>query len=342
MIIQLPFVPKYPEQAEAVLGILKGLPSYVRPGVQIFRGPVDIHEQIPDDALVEYVNKNVPAEYVRTLHAPISDDNPDPRYSLMHPESEEMVLANLRVAERIGARSLTVHTNTVFTQDERNRWTPELDDYQTMLERVRQPVYERLNLLARQSDVLIGVENMPLPIRGDKKKDPSNLLYEPMMNSTEDMADFCLLATAENLGITFDTSHAEITRYWLNFLFGCGIRNPGDERKTYFRGIYPGHFGIQPSVKDWLLHLLKCGEVVDVQLADTRDGWLAYVNTVEEGVALGDGKLGEDLFEIARRIDKDYPDVPVSLDIDEGKEEGAYVRRTRQKESIKRLLEAIK
>ncbi|MBI4174908.1 MAG: hypothetical protein HY517_04650 [Candidatus Aenigmarchaeota archaeon] len=338
MIIQLPFVPRYPEQAEAVLGILKGLPSYVQPGVQIFRGPVDLHEQIPDDALAEYVNKNVPAEFVRTLHAPISDDNPDPRYSLMHPESEEMVLANLRVAERIGARSLTVHTNTVFTQGGRNPWTPKLDNYNTMAGRVRQPVYERLNLLARQSGVLIGVENMPLPIRGDKKTDPTSLLYEPMMTSFEDLLDFC--DNVRCAGITYDTAHGELTRYSLNLLFKY-LTHPSDVRETYFRGIYPGHFGLQPSVKEQLFRLLGMGRVVDVQLQDARSSWLAYVSKAEEGMLLGDGDLGEDIFEIAREINKHYGDVPVSIDVAEASKE-EYISRPRQRESLRRLLEAIK
>ena len=337
MIIQLPFVPGDLKQAEAVLGILKTLPSHIKPGVQIFRGPVDIHEQIPDDALVEYVNKTFPAEYVKTLHAPISDDNPDPRYSLAHPESEEMVLSNLRVAERIGARSVTLHTNTVFTQGGDNPWTDEMNDYRTMARRVREPVYHRLDKLADDANVKIGVENMPLPIRGnhESKLDPSRILFEPLMNSQDDLRFFCMYsAIMPFLGLTYDTSHAEIARRVLNELRAYRINTPDDLMQTPYRGVYPGHFDIQPSVKHGIAELLRLGKVIDVQLADTKGRWIPNNSTAQEGVVLGDGDLGEDIFEIARLINRDYSSVPVSIDV----AEEDYIARPRQRESLRRLL----
>jgi len=65
--------------------------------------------------------------------------------------------------------------------------------------------------------------------------------------------------------------------------------------------------------------------------------WIPYESMLEEGVVLGDGDLGDSVFNIAREIERNHPDMPVSLDIGERD----YVGRPNQKESLRRLLQAL-
>jgi hypothetical protein len=337
MIVQLPFLP-CDEQARAVVCLLNGLPSYHTPGVQIYRGAQGYSKQFTDDEIAGCVERNIPQHFVKSLHANFAAE-PDKRFNLAYPESEETVLANIRLAERIGARSVTIHPGTLYSIYRGSNgffWRPEFDDFDTMRAEIREPLYERLKRLASETEILIGLENMPLPYMGDKVAKLSDILFEPNMVSQEDMYDFCdRTSDVKNLGITYDTAHAEISRKAMNCIKKSLSGN-------HFRGVYPKNCHPQVFVMLHLLRLLERKKVIDIQMSDTTGIWSEYTHdlcdereegSVREGLLPGDGTLGATASRIMDAISDKYQDVPISLDI----EERDYIARPNQRKALARL-----
>lgn len=339
MIIQLPAVPNYPEQVRAAVDILeRELPSYVRPGVQIYRGNID-SLQVSDRYLFELVGREIPREFVKTLHLPFPSWTPRRETSLSYLESERMVLDNIRLAEDMGARSITLHPGTIFYRQSHGIgefvWRPELDQYDIAYREVKGPAIERLKRIAQTTELVIGVENMPIPINGDDIDDPSKNLYEPSMVTFEDLMDFCERAsTVSNLKITFDISHAKISQVTVNRLKGVCP----DSSRAYLHGVDTERVEYQPLVSYVLGRLLERAKISDVQLGDVLPSTRLPDYTFSESTQLGEGLLGEEIWHIVRMM-SEYPDIPISIDVREQDQD--YIERPNQVKSIRRLLQEL-
>jgi hypothetical protein len=179
---------------------------------------------------------------------------------------------------------------------------------------------------------------MPIPIKGDITTDPDEILYEPNMTAREDATEFCESTKQnENLKITFDTAHTKSAQEVLNRIRKNGLTTKKDLKRTPFRGIYLEQTRQQPDIYHFLEEFLRREKIADVQLSDVGRLWKPYCHTLSEGAVLGDGLIGDEVFDIAQNSMK-YPDIPISIDVSEED----YINRPNQLKSLRRLLERLK
>ncbi len=337
MIIELPS-PFSRMQIKAVASILaEELPSYVQPGIQLLQMDRRRKSRADFKELTDLVKSTVPEEFYLEVHAPICPHDPLPELNLVNADSAEIILANAFFAWEVGAETLIIHTNTVYysaSAPGRNPvtvWDESNNKFEVMRRNIKERMYENLFLLAEKSPVVIGVENMPLPINGDRSASATGIIYEPNMVTYEDLLDFCRRTQdCPKLGVVYDTSHGVLANGILNELREQGIDTSAKLMCTPFRGIYPEFTGIQPEVDVAVKGLCEQSKLVSVQLAEAGERW----------------KIGQVLQEDAPLGGKDYPvlldlvkslretEVPFSLDIGEKD----YLSRPNQRASLKRLL----
>lgn len=337
MIVELPSA-FTEEQIKAVISILaKDLPSYIQPGIQFLQTDCDRQKPTDFHSLEALVHSIVPSDFHLEVHAPICPHNPRSDLNLANPKSVDILLANAYFAKEIGAETLIVHTNTVYyptpalDRDPATIWEASNNDFKTMCRNIREKMYINLLVLGEESPVVIGVENMPLPLNGDRCSSAAGIIYEPNMISYEDLQEFCL-GTKEcpKLKMVYDTSHGSLAKGILDELREQGTDTSEKLLRTPFRGIYPEEIGVQPALLYVVKMIYNQDKLASIHLTEAGGLWREG-EMIEEDGPLG-GKEYPQLLEMVRYLQR--TNTPISLDI----REEDYISRPHQRASLRKLL----
>jgi sugar phosphate isomerase/epimerase len=324
--IQLPVGAFHREQAlqqcaHAIDILQRHLPSYSH-GIQVFMGAPDEYGESSFaivKELVEYATRQrqIPIEGI-TIHHPYAAHHPDARYHFFFPESMAALRETAAFAQAQGIPRITLHLSTVFyppTQsavaDEQFRWRSQWDDLTIMQKELAEQAYHHLRQVACEFPaVRFGIENIPLPIKGDRVVDPALIMIDPLMYSTTAIRE-CMdyFSDVPNVGVCVDTAHfllAKACSEWMNL---NDFSLPG----VYFPRAESA------DIMELIEELIRRKKLVDVQLSDAGQHWIPFRQLIGEGTALLSGLGGRSLLDVARCV-LPLPDIGFSLDLEPQRE----------------------
>ncbi len=340
-IIQLPAAGWSKEQIQYVVLLLEKYVVGHQKGVQVLCPKEVVENASSRKEFIRNVNQYIPPSYSNLFHAPISPHSDDPRFNLLSPQSVDYYRSLAGIVHEAGGSVMVIHCNTVFAPDQ---WKVPLTDYGYIQANIFPKIQKHLREIVNSSPITIAIENMPLPLKGDKTSVASEIPFDPCLLTIEQMLEFIQHAPAA-LKFVFDTSHYGIMMHKVNSLFkkyNSAITSQDiDEEKL--KGIYPALITKQPSVVDAFRKLQQTGRIIQVQMADTRGTWQASSENspgriFEEGSEIGEGLLGKDLLTLAQHINNTSNDISISLDINVRD----FLNRDEQVRSLKKVIEALR
>jgi len=335
-ILQLPALGTSQEQVQYVMGILDEHVTKNRKGLQLLC-PKNIMGDLDAQKRLRSIAKDIPSDYVVTFHAPFDAHVPNTKLDLSHPDSVATYCAVADLATEIGAQGIIIHTNTVFTHD---AWKPPLTSYTHVHEKIFPLVYKNLAHLSQYTSLPFHIENMCFPLRGDRTLEETEIPFDPYVWTYEGILHFL---GKTSIQMSFDTSHYGIVSHKINEVWKTyhGKITAEDIAKEKLK-VYPQNVTQQPSLVDAFTGIQeKTGNrITHVQIADYKGSWLPKDHggrLLGEGLGVGEGDFGEELLKLVSLIDKTYPEIPISLDVDVQD----YLKRPEQIESLKRVLEVL-
>lgn len=325
-IIQLPVNPLDEEQLVRKVSILtKVLSPSHKPGLLLYAGLFKENGDAHFSLIQRNLSLHVPKNYVLTLHAPFSAHVPTSKTNLAYSESLDTFGKAIQLAEEISASSITLHIGTNFYPESGRclGWPIKSNNDKNIEKMVVEPAFYNLLELARKTKIKISIENIPLPLKGNKTTDPSQIIYEPLLVTFESIKKFFnFFEGVPNVGLCLDTAHYGIAKETLNKLIGT--KDHLDNRllcKAGFGPIYPERARLQPGWNNLIKEIMMLGgSIFDVQLSDYGKTWEPAKGNnpgqlLEEGLGILEGKGSIELLVLGKEISSRW-DTPISFDIE--------------------------
>ena len=328
-IIQLPTILEA-SQLEAVQKLVDTyIPDEHEKGIQIFQGS---RENPLGNIDCGELSQHLRGDYFVTLHAPFALEF-SPEYFMANPAPKLPLRKTFDAARKIDANSVTIHLSLAFTAPMIN--SPAVWSYRSLdaaKEAFLDAAYQNVMDLARECDIKLGVENMPILYRGDYYNTLQKIRYEPALTTIEMILDFM---RETNIGLCLDICHYNLNRDIINDAGTSATPESLSELGIY--GLLPGMMGQQPPVEDAVKKILSRGQIVDLQIADHGRKWIQNEQLMQEGLPIGAGRGGDGVLATAKYVARNSPKTPISLDV----EEHDYIRRPNQLASLEKLLATL-
>ncbi len=340
-ILQLPAAGWSKEQLQYVVSLLEKYVIGHQKGVQVLCPKDLVDNSLARQQFISNVKSLIPPSYVNTFHAPISPHIDDHLLNLTSKRSVSYYRNLASIVKEAGGSVLVIHCNAVFSP---SHWKEPLTDYGYVQASIFGTIQQNLREIAKDSPLTIAVENMPLPLKGDKTSDIKQIPFDPCLLTIEQMSHF-LETTPQNVGFVFDTSHYGLMKNIVDRLsqkYGQ-TTTPQDIETEGIKGLYPSLIRRQPSLVDTFTRLQKTGRVVHVQMADAAGSWRRSTEhdpgeLFIEGEEIGKGYLGEELLTLARTISTASPQIPISIDVNVQD----FLHREEQVRSLQKVLQALR
>ncbi len=325
-VIQLPCSPVSGRIKHAVEVLERVVPDDYKKGIQLFLGHPDY---LGKAEKIKKAVRGIPPKYHLTVHAPFSAHVPLSKCNLSFDEGLETLRKSIRLAEELNAKSLTLHTNTNYYAPSKETksslvWNEDYDNYAVVQKEIIEKAFANIKKVAKETKLKLSVENIPIPLHGDRTTNPSDIIYEPCMTTKESMISFAKkFADVKNVGLCFDVCHYGDSRGMINAL----LRNYKpltleNIKKEGLGALYPEKLSIQPSMVEFMKEFVAAGgRIFDVQLSDHGEIWMKKTETskgrkLTEGLNLLEGKSGIEILETAEFAAKNFPDAALSFDIE--------------------------
>ncbi|MAF99153.1 MAG: hypothetical protein CMH61_00930 [Nanoarchaeota archaeon] len=286
------------KQVDSCVDILRTHLPDRKTGLQLYAGGIE--EGRPPFHLIgdmiEYsIGKDLAAESL-TVHHPFAARNPNKNFNFYYPESSQTLREMSEIVEKHNVKRMTIHFSTCFFPlnypDLVNgfQWKEDWDDLQTMQSQLQSKAFEHLQDVTKDfKSIHFGVENMPLPLRGDRIVDPKRILVEPLMHSSHSVDEFLKhFRNQQNVGICLDTAHYLLSKVVT-------------DKHVELPGVwYPR--GISVPLLQYTKKLAHSGKLFDLQLTDATCGWEVGKQVMEEGAPLLEGMGGRGLIDVAKAV----------------------------------------
>lgn len=338
-IIQLPAGGWSKEQLNYVVSLLEKYVKRHHKGIQVICEKNLVYDVEKKKQFLENIYSIIPVTYINTFHSPISPHEYDPDLNLISTKSISYYSSLAKIVHQAGGSTLIIHCNCVFSPD---RWKEPLTDYGYIQENIFGVIINNLQEIIKDSPIRIAVENMPLPLKGNVTTSASEIPFDPCLLTVGQIKDF--LNSVPGTSFIFDTSHYGLASKKINSLideFGTVTSKIIDEQEL--KGIYPEMLVLQPSVIDAFMEIQKTGKIAQIQLADFKYKWLSdkfgfSASCFIEGEEINKGEFGNELIELVRIVDKKYPEIPISIDVNVDD----YLQREEQIRSLILVLQALR
>lgn len=261
--------------------VLNNAPSDLRLGGELILLEDDYTKE---DLIVENLRNSIFP--IKSVHVPFPQVGGDyESYNIFSSSGQDKMHATARIAERIGASIVVVHSQFAFSYDE---WTDNKNSLAW-----RDELFNTVFLLITEFNnkyptLQFCLENMPLPLFADSPILESDVRYNPCIITFEDMER----AVVAGIKITWDICHYDMMRRVLH----SWLQHHGKIDQTHIKkiekivGVYPA--GKQP---DYLEIINKIGDGLGhIHLADSSGLWQYTVSMPTGGLTLGTGEQIQD------------------------------------------------
>ena len=238
-------------------------------------------------------------DFLITLHGPIErKDFSSAKTDLTEKSGLRILEKVLRLAKRINARLVNLHTEKIYSGKELIGKRFSLEEKRMLQKKIKEGVIRVKEKIGYQGKVAF--ENMPCVLMGDTPgfKTAEEMVFDPLLITAGDF--FVFSEPDKKIGVCLDTSHYGITQKTIDV-----------SKNKDLVGIPEEDVKKQPELTELAE---KLGDnLFYVHFADFKNIWVPGKSYSLEGVVPGEGDFGEELEKFLKYLEK--KEIPVMLEI---------------------------